>query len=205
MALWILSRTTRVSRYQNKHSPTHTYHDHQSSLICFSICYDPWHPPCSIYVPDTLFPQSPKFSCLNLFHPVLGLAPSTSYSIHFFSQGEIWGRLVAVLTLHNTQCSELWSLLAIVMQWVQDNWCLHDVSECKHKHTSTLRTMTNTTINVCHWWLVHSITAVLQSNTTVLHRWCDILSTSIMKLVHRQLWQMEPLFHQLYWLQGIEC
>ena len=31
-ALWILSRTTRVSWY---HSPTHTYHGHQSSLICF--------------------------------------------------------------------------------------------------------------------------------------------------------------------------
>ena len=34
-ALGILSGTTRVSRYQKKHSPTHTYHGHQSSLICF--------------------------------------------------------------------------------------------------------------------------------------------------------------------------
>jgi len=33
-ALWILSGTTRVSRYQKKHSPTHTYRGHQSSLIC---------------------------------------------------------------------------------------------------------------------------------------------------------------------------
>jgi len=33
-ALWILSGTTRVSRYQKKHSPTHTYCGHQSSLIC---------------------------------------------------------------------------------------------------------------------------------------------------------------------------
>jgi len=32
-ALWILSTTTRVSRYQKKHSPTHTYCGHQSSLI----------------------------------------------------------------------------------------------------------------------------------------------------------------------------
>jgi len=30
-ALWILPRTTRVSRYQKKHSPTHTYRRHQSS------------------------------------------------------------------------------------------------------------------------------------------------------------------------------
>ena len=30
-----LSLTTRVSRYQKKHSPTHTYPDHQSSFITF--------------------------------------------------------------------------------------------------------------------------------------------------------------------------
>jgi len=35
MALWTLSGTTRVSRYQKKHLPTHTYRGHQSSLICF--------------------------------------------------------------------------------------------------------------------------------------------------------------------------
>jgi len=30
-----LSRTTQVSWYQKKHSPAHTYCDHQSSYICF--------------------------------------------------------------------------------------------------------------------------------------------------------------------------
>jgi len=34
-ALWILSGTTRVSRYQKRHSPTHTHHGHQLPLICF--------------------------------------------------------------------------------------------------------------------------------------------------------------------------
>jgi len=34
-ALWTLSGITRVIRYQKKHSPTHTYRGHQSSLICF--------------------------------------------------------------------------------------------------------------------------------------------------------------------------
>ena len=34
-AFWTLSGTTRVSRYQKKHSPTHTYRGHQLSLICF--------------------------------------------------------------------------------------------------------------------------------------------------------------------------
>ena len=41
-----LSGTTRMSWYQKKHSPTRAYPNHQSSIIC-----DPWHPPCSIYVP----------------------------------------------------------------------------------------------------------------------------------------------------------
>jgi len=35
LRLWVLSGTTRVSWYQKKHSPTHTYRGHQSSLICF--------------------------------------------------------------------------------------------------------------------------------------------------------------------------
>jgi len=73
MALWTLSGTTRVSRYQKKHSPTHTYRDHESFLIC--IYYDPWHPPCSTYVPDSLFCTIPlsKFSLFYLLawhHPL---------------------------------------------------------------------------------------------------------------------------------------
>jgi len=35
MAFWILSATIRVSQLEKKHSPTHTYRGHQSSLICF--------------------------------------------------------------------------------------------------------------------------------------------------------------------------
>jgi len=34
-AHWILSGTTRVSRYQKKHSTTHTYCGHKACLICF--------------------------------------------------------------------------------------------------------------------------------------------------------------------------
>jgi len=40
-----LSRTTQVSQYQKKHSPTHTYPDHQPSLFASSIYCNPWHPP----------------------------------------------------------------------------------------------------------------------------------------------------------------
>jgi len=73
----IFSGTTRVSWYQIKHSPTHTYHGHQSSFICFFHLIrsmNPWHPPCSIHVPGGLFLQSlSKFSLVYLLarHPPL--------------------------------------------------------------------------------------------------------------------------------------
>ena len=73
-ALCILSATTWVSRYQKKHSPTHTHRGQQSPLSASSIYYDPWHRPCSIYMPDRLFPQSlSKFSLVYLlaWHPPL--------------------------------------------------------------------------------------------------------------------------------------
>ena len=66
-ALWNLSGTTRVSRYQKKDSPTHTHRGHQSTQSAFSIYYDPWHPAYSIHVLYSLFPQSlSKFSLVYL-------------------------------------------------------------------------------------------------------------------------------------------
>jgi len=77
-----LSATTRVNWHQNKHSPTHTYPDHQSSFICFlhlqrsiasslfNLCA--WQSFCIASLQDLLG-----------LH--LGLEPHTSYSIHFFS------------------------------------------------------------------------------------------------------------------------
>jgi len=44
------------------------------TLSASSIYCDPWHPPCSVHVPDSLFPQSlSKFSLVYLFawHPPL--------------------------------------------------------------------------------------------------------------------------------------
>ena len=49
--LW--SGTTRVGRYQKKHSPTHTHPDHCASSSPFSICNGPWHPLYSTYVLDS--------------------------------------------------------------------------------------------------------------------------------------------------------
>ena len=57
-AVWNLSGTTQVSRYQKKHSPTHTHRGHQSSQSAFSIYYEPWHPPYSMHVLCSLFTQS---------------------------------------------------------------------------------------------------------------------------------------------------
>jgi len=58
MALWILSVTTWVSQYQKKHSPTHTYHGHQSSLISFLHLL--WTMASSLFnlCAWSLFPQS---------------------------------------------------------------------------------------------------------------------------------------------------
>ena len=40
-------------------------------IIIIIIYYDPWHPPCLIHAPDSLFPQSlSKFSLVYLLaHP----------------------------------------------------------------------------------------------------------------------------------------
>jgi len=82
MTLWILTGKTRVRWYQKKHSPTHTYHGHQSSLICFLhllrsmaslFNLRAWQCFCTISV--QIF-----------FGLPLGLAPSISYPIHFFTQ-----------------------------------------------------------------------------------------------------------------------
>ena len=77
-----LSRTTRVSRYQKKHSPTH-HPDHHPIFISF------FHLPWSIA--SSLFKWHAWQSfCTTSFHVLiglpLGLEPSTLYSIHFFTQ-----------------------------------------------------------------------------------------------------------------------
>jgi len=77
-----LSGTTRVSRYQKKQSPTH-HRDHHPIFISF------YHLPWSIA--SSLFKlhawQSFCTTSLHvLFGLPFGLEPSTSYSIHFFTQ-----------------------------------------------------------------------------------------------------------------------
>jgi len=78
-----MSRTTWVSQYQKKHSPTHIYLGHQSFLICFIHLLQ--------FVASSLFnPRSwQSFSTISFevfFGLPLGLALSNSYSVHFFIQ-----------------------------------------------------------------------------------------------------------------------
>jgi len=76
MALWILSRTTWVSRYQKKHSATCTYCGHQSSLICFLHLL--WSIASSLF--NLRAWQSFSTISLQVFFGLpLGLASSTSY------------------------------------------------------------------------------------------------------------------------------
>jgi len=44
-------------RYQKELSPTHSYPDYHTSSINFFVYYNPQHPPCSIYILDSPFPQ----------------------------------------------------------------------------------------------------------------------------------------------------
>ena len=67
--------TMPVRRHQKIHSPTHIIMVINHPLFASSVYYNPWRPLCSIYGPDSLFPQSlSKFS------------PFTLYSIPFFTQ-----------------------------------------------------------------------------------------------------------------------
>ena len=73
-----LSGTTQVSRYQNKHSPTH----HPMFISFFHLLRS---------IASSLFKLCARqFFCTTsphvLFVLPLGLEPSTSYSIHFFMQ-----------------------------------------------------------------------------------------------------------------------
>ena len=79
--LW--SGTTRVGRYQKKHSPTHVHPDLRTSFIIFLHLQGSMA--SSLFVLRAW--QSSRTTSLQvLFGRPLGLGPSTSYSIHVFTQ-----------------------------------------------------------------------------------------------------------------------
>ena len=76
-----LSGTTRVGRCQKKHSPTHTHPDDRTSFISFLDLL--WSIASSSLCAWQSFLTT---SLQDLFGLPLGLGPSTSYSMHFFTQ-----------------------------------------------------------------------------------------------------------------------
>ena len=83
MFLWTLSRTTWVSQYQKKHSPSQTYHDSQSFLTCF---LHHLRSMASFLFNLRSWQSFSTISFQVFFGLPLGLAPFTSYSIQFFAQ-----------------------------------------------------------------------------------------------------------------------
>ena len=79
----LLFVTTRVGWYQNNHSPTHTHPDHRTSFLSFLHLLRS--------IASSLFSLRSSQSSLTtsfqvLFGLPLGLGPSTSYFMHFFTQ-----------------------------------------------------------------------------------------------------------------------
>jgi len=92
-ALWILSGTTRVSEYQKKHSPTHTYCGHQSALICFfhliwSMAFSSLFNPCGWQCFSTVSLQGSALSPL-LFVIVME-ALSGEFSVDLIKRLNEW-------------------------------------------------------------------------------------------------------------------
>ena len=75
--------TTRVGRYQKNHSPTHTHPDHWTSFINFLHLQRSM---ASSLFSFRAWQSSLTTSLQVLFGLPLGLGPSTSYSMHFFTQ-----------------------------------------------------------------------------------------------------------------------
>ena len=116
MALWILSGTTRVSRYQKKHSPTHNHCRHQISLSASSIYYDPWHPLYSIHVLYSLVPQSLSSFLWSTSWP----APCTSYSILQQNQNIISSVAINWVVVQTCCQSICWSVCPEGVLWQND-------------------------------------------------------------------------------------
>ena len=79
----LLSGTTQVGWYQKKHSPTHTHPDHQTSFIVFLHLQRSM---ASSLFSLRAWQSSRTTSVQVLFGLPLGLGPSTSYFMHFFTQ-----------------------------------------------------------------------------------------------------------------------
>jgi len=136
-----------VSQYQKKHSITHTYPDHQSSFISFLHLLQS--------IASSLF--SVQFTCLMDFfaYPLsksaglsLCMAPSTSYSMHFFIQS-----LSSFCDLSNcsTDFDEIWQC---------------EASQTSGPHTHTNATYFAVVPKLCHLILVFTWNSIFYLNIT---------------------------------------
>ena len=99
----LLSGTTRLSRYQKKHSPTHTHPDDLTSFIIFLHLQRSM---ASSWFSLRAWQSSQTTSLQVLFGPPLGLGPSTSYSMHFFTQSSSAIQLLYIsITLFSFICN----------------------------------------------------------------------------------------------------
>ena len=118
--LW--SGTTQVGRYQKKHSPTHTHPDHQTSFIIFLHLQRSMA--SSLFILHA-WQSSHTTSLQVIFGLPLGLGPSTSYYIHFFTQSSSSFRTFAAHAHTNAACSAAIPMLchlylvSLCSQWVR--------------------------------------------------------------------------------------
>ena len=89
----LLSRTAQVGRYQKKHSSTHTHPDHRTYFFIFL------HLLGSSLFSLRAWQSSLTTSLQVLVGLPLGLGPSTSYSMHFFSQS--WSYFLNTCPYHH--------------------------------------------------------------------------------------------------------
>ena len=111
-----LSGTTRVGRYQKKHSPAHTHPGKRTSFITFLHLQRSM---ASSLFSLRAWQSSRTTSFQVLFGLPLGLEPSASYSMHFFTQSSSSFRSTCTFYLSEARC--------ILFAW--SSWC-----HCTPKH-----------------------------------------------------------------------
>jgi len=117
-ALWTFSRTTRVSWYQKKHSPTLTYHGHQSSLNCFLHCWNK-----DAYSNDLTIRSLLQSWLLHYFRVCL---ISTVWHCWLDQKGEFMSTRLMESTLVEVSSSGSWFVEAFVHCWrpnILHCWC----------------------------------------------------------------------------------
>jgi len=177
------------SRYQKKHSPTHTYCGQlviNHPLSASSIYYDPWHPPCSIHAPDNLFPQSlSKFSLVYLlaWHPPLhtpyicSLNPILLFATHAHTIATYFAVVLRLCQLILVSLSQLFTWDSITHPSYHSHLCPLKCHLIFLSYTPGLTSMQHTT----------SHTTAVQSPSHF--QWYN--------LIGKQWYQLPDLFHPI--------